>query len=108
MWLLRGRLGLHSLVAAALAVELALVHNYLWHERWTWADRPAELRARLGRFARFHASNGLLSLAGNLVIMRLLTGAFGVHYMAANLAGIAAVSIANFLAGEYFVFRRQV
>ena len=23
----------------ALAVETALLHNFVWHERWTWADR---------------------------------------------------------------------
>jgi hypothetical protein len=22
-----------------LAVETALLHNFVWHERWTWADR---------------------------------------------------------------------
>ena len=25
--------------ATALAVEVAILHNFLWHERWTWADR---------------------------------------------------------------------
>jgi putative flippase GtrA len=107
LWLLRGRLGLHYLVATALAVEIALLHNYLWHERWTWADRPASVRERLGRVIRFHASNGVLSLIGNVALMRVLAGAFGMHYMAANVASIAAVAIANFLASEYFVFRHE-
>jgi len=33
--------GLHVdyLIATALAVETAVVHNFLWHERVTWADR---------------------------------------------------------------------
>ena len=34
------RLGLHYLAATALAVELAVLHNFAWHERWTWRDRP--------------------------------------------------------------------
>jgi putative flippase GtrA len=105
LWLLRGQMGLHYLVATALAVETALLHNYVWHERWTWADRPAGLPERVRRLFRFHVSNGLLSLAGNLLLMRLLVGTLGMHYLAANVLSIAAVAIANFLASEYFVFR---
>jgi putative flippase GtrA len=107
LWLLRGQMGLHYLVATALAVEVAVMHNYAWHERWTWADRPASLPERLRRLLRFHLSNGLLSLGGNLLLMRLLVGSLGMHYMLANAASIAAVAIANFLASEYFVFRHE-
>ena len=46
-------------LATALAVEASILHNFLWHERWTWADRlvPAEgekalSRASLGRSVR--------------------------------------------------------
>lgn len=33
--------GLHFnyLLATALAVETAVIHNFFWHERFTWADR---------------------------------------------------------------------
>ena len=27
----------HYLPATILAVEAALLHNFLWHERWTWS-----------------------------------------------------------------------
>ena len=27
---------LNVLVATALAVETAILHNFVWHERWTW------------------------------------------------------------------------
>ena len=36
---LKAGLHLHYLVATALAVETAVIHNFLWHERFTWADR---------------------------------------------------------------------
>ena len=32
--------GVHYLLATAVAVELAIVANFLWHERWTWQDGP--------------------------------------------------------------------
>ena len=37
----RSWLKLDYLLATGLAVEIAVVHNFLWHERFTWADRPA-------------------------------------------------------------------
>jgi len=37
--LLRSVLHLNYLVATAIAVEAALVHNFVWHEQFTWADR---------------------------------------------------------------------
>src|SRR5262249_5938975 len=51
--------------ATALAVEAAVLHNFLWHERFTWRDRarPSQVAARL---VRFHAGNGVISILGNL------------------------------------------
>lgn len=91
------------LAATAIAVEIAVLHNFYWHERWTWgtAGTPG-LAARL---LRFHAANGLVSIASNLVWMRLLTGTLGMHYLLANGISIAATALINFALSERFVFR---
>jgi putative flippase GtrA len=39
---LKTGLGMTYLVATGLAVEAAVIHNFLWHERFTWADRGQE------------------------------------------------------------------
>jgi NitT/TauT family transport system permease protein len=59
----------------------------------------------IGRLLRFQVANGLISLAGNLAVMRLLVGVFGVPTLIANGAAIAVCSLANFAASEWFVFR---
>lgn len=41
--ILRSRLKLNYLLATGIAVEIAVLHNFVWHERFTWADRPAAL-----------------------------------------------------------------
>jgi len=103
--LFRSVLHLDYLVATALAVETAVIHNFLWHERFTWADRPAERFAHsLARLAKFNTSNGLVSLAGNLLIMRVLVGQFHLNYVVANLIAVATCSIVNFLLSDRFVF----
>jgi putative flippase GtrA len=98
-------LHLHYLVATALAVEAAVLHNYLWHERWTWSDRPA--RGRLARLVRFHAGNGLISIAANVALMRLFVGALHIPYLAANAASIAVCSLANYVVSDRLVFTRS-
>jgi putative flippase GtrA len=97
------KLGVHYLVATALAVEIALLHNYAWHRRWTWADR----NPRSGRLLRFHLANGVVSLLSNLLWMRVLTGGLGVPAVPANLAAITVTSLLNFALGERWVFNRS-
>ena len=99
--------GLHYLAATALAVEAAVLHNFLWHERWTWRDRPATGRGRLARLARFHAVNGVVSLVGNLALMRLLVGTLGVPALPANVAAVLACSVVNFFGSDRLVFARE-
>jgi putative flippase GtrA len=100
---LRSGLGWNYLLSTALAVEVTIIHNFLWHERFTWADRFTD--SRLGRFAAFNLSNGAISLLGNIGIMKLLAGVFGLNYFVANIIAIAACSLLNFAVGDQFVFR---
>ncbi|MGA7081308.1 MAG: GtrA family protein [Terriglobales bacterium] len=101
----RSWLRLDYLLATGIAVEMAVIHNFLWHERFTWADRPAgRLRRSLVRFVKFNASNGAVSIAVNLGLMRLLVGEAKWNYVASNVLAIVVCSLANFLLGERFVF----
>lgn len=96
-------LHLHYLVATALAVEAAVVHNFLWHERFTWADRP--VGRGFMRFLKFNLTTGAFSILGNLALMKLLVGLAQMNYMAANMVTIAACSLVNFLVSDRFVFQ---
>jgi putative flippase GtrA len=99
-WLKQG-----SLLATGLAVEIAVVHNFLWHERFTWADRPTARRTQsFGRLARFNLSNGAISLVGNLFLMTLLAGELKLNYIVSNGFAIVVCSLVNFLLGDRFVF----
>jgi putative flippase GtrA len=100
--------GVHYLAATAIAVEAAILHNFLWHERWTWADRPGRGRERLGRLARFHAVNGGVSLAGNLLLMPLLVRVAGLPILLANVAAVLTCALVNFGGADRFVFSHKM
>ena len=108
LWGLTSALHLRYLTATALAVEAAVLHNFFWHERWTWADRIAKHNS--GVFSRllcFHLTNGALSIAGNLILMTLFVEKAGFHTMHANALSIALCSILNFMLGDRLVFARS-
>ncbi|MBA2302646.1 MAG: GtrA family protein [Acidobacteria bacterium] len=97
--------GLSVAVATLAAVEAALLHNFFWHQRWTWRDRRATAtREILNRLTRFHAVNGVVSLVGNVAITTALVDA-GADLVVANVAAISVCSLVNFAAGDLLVFR---
>lgn len=141
--LLKSVLHFNYLAATALAVEIAVLQNFVWHERFTWGDRTKAGRTQpvrnkpdrtnlvrmspvrtklsqlkplheisgrersLSRFLRFNLSNGVISIVGNLVLMRLLVGHGHLNYLFANAIAIALCSLANFLVSETWVFGRR-
>jgi putative flippase GtrA len=99
-------MSLHYLAATAIAVEAAMLHNFAWHQRWTWRDRPARSRRDVARrIVRFHLLNGSISLVGNLAVMAVLAGAAALEPVIANAIAIAICSTLNFFASEALVFR---
>jgi putative flippase GtrA len=104
--LFKTALHLDYLLATALAVEAAILHNFIWHERWTWAARARSLpQGRAGRLLRFHLTTGALSILGNLIFMQALVGRLHIPYILANAISIALCSALNYLAADRFVFR---
>ena len=111
--------GLPYPVATALAVEAAILHNFLWHELWTWGDRGAGLtrppksagrkwkgcsHGRLARFLRFNGATAVVSIAGNVALMRLFAGWLRLPLLLANLLAVLSLSAVNFLTSDRLVF----
>jgi putative flippase GtrA len=95
---------LHYLIATAPAVEIVVVHNFFWHERFTWADRRG---AGFTRFLKFNLTTGVFSIAGNLVLMKMLVGLGHMNYLLASGITITACSVVNFLVSDGFAFAAE-
>jgi putative flippase GtrA len=105
LFVLKGLFHLDYLAATAIAVEGTVVHNFVWHEQFTWADRiRVSWRGSISRFLRFNLTTGAVSIVGNLALMRLMVGEGHMNYLVANAVAISLCSIANFLISDEWVF----
>ena len=104
------------LPATIVAVELAVVHNFLWHDRWTWRDRSGArhppsvaghrcVESRTTRFVRFNMTTGLTSIAGNAVLMAVSVGVMRLPGAAANVLAVGTLSVVNFVVSDRWVFQ---
>jgi len=105
LFLLKSVLHFDYLMATAIAVEAAVVHNFVWHERFTWADRVQPSWRQSGpRLMRFNLTNGAVSILGNLALMKVMVGFGHMNYLLGNVIAITLCSAANFLVSEERVF----
>jgi putative flippase GtrA len=93
----------HYLYASAAAIELTLLHNFVGHLHYTWRERR-DNSALLAQLVRFQLSNGLVSMVGNLALMRVLVQQAHMPLLAANAIAILCCSLANFLLGDCWAF----
>jgi putative flippase GtrA len=94
--------GVHYLVATALAVEAAILHNFVWHVLWTWRDRTTASRG--AQFLRFNGWTALASILGNVATAWLLVAGLGVPVVIANAVSVAALAALNFYGADRWIF----
>lgn len=112
-WVLVNGLGLHYLVGTTLAIEASILHNFFWHLHWTWGPsgataaggEPSPRNHVFVRCVAFHASNGLVSFLGAMVLMPMLVGTLGLHHLVANFIAVCFTGLLNFFLGDRLVFR---
>ena len=95
-------LRVNYLVATLIAVEAAILSNFVWHQRWTFRDRSGSW---LDRLIQFNALNVLTSIVGSIFLTVLFVETIGQHPVLANIASVAALSVINFIGADRLVFR---
>ena len=107
LWLLTENFGLYYLLSAAIAVETAIVTNFILNDIWTFRDRrtPGN-KSLLGRGLKFN----LVSLGGlgiNIAILWTITEVVGISYIISNLIGIAGATLWNFTINTLWTWRAK-
>jgi len=104
LWLLLEN-GMYLALASILSIESSILFAFLLNDMWTFRDRGERgLRALLKRAAKFNAAS-LAGLLLNFFILLFLHHIFGMEPLRANICGIAAAFIWNFLAHNLWTWR---
>ena len=96
-----------AIPAAIVATECAIVSNFFLNDRWTFRDIS---RANGRPWPRRFLSYNLLTLGGLVIsvgVLALLHGVAGVHYLVANLAGIAVGTLWNYGTNHQWTWSRR-
>jgi dolichol-phosphate mannosyltransferase len=94
-----------AVAATPVAVELVVLHNFVWHERFTWRDRQLKsTRQRITRLWRFHAGNDLISLFGNTLLVYCLVGQLRAPVLPSLVGAIVFCSLVNFFVADRWVY----
>ncbi|MFP4416307.1 MAG: GtrA family protein [Fibrobacterota bacterium] len=105
LYMLTDIAGLDYRLSGIIAIEIAIINNFLWNYNWTWSERRhTSFSGAIGAFARFNVSSGLTALIVNWGFLVLLTELAGIHYQISNLIGIAFGTIVNFLVSHFWAF----
>jgi dolichol-phosphate mannosyltransferase len=102
---LHTRIGLSYLLAGTCAIELAILHNFLLNELWTFRNlrrgRSGMVWSRLTKFQ-------LVSFGGmaiNLATLALLHGVFNLPLLLSNLVGISGAVMSNYATNKLWTWK---
>jgi putative flippase GtrA len=98
------RAGCTPVAATILGIEAAILHNFAWHDRWTWGDRPRR-GSRTARLARYNLAMAGTSLLLGAVVTWLVIAGLGWSVLPANAVAVAVAAIANYLTSDRVIFR---
>ncbi|MDD1693140.1 MAG: GtrA family protein, partial [Methanoregula sp.] len=93
-------------LASPVAIELAILNNFIWNDLWTF--RTGENRKYSSRWHRLAAFN-IVSAGGAVInygIFLLLTAWFGVYYITAQFIGILLGFVWNFMVNRRVTWKR--
>ncbi|HXM57708.1 MAG TPA: GtrA family protein [Candidatus Dormibacteraeota bacterium] len=101
------RLRMPAIPAAIVATECAVVSNFVLNDRWTFRDVS---RASGRPWPRRFVSYNVLTLGGLVIgvgVLALLHGVAGMHYLLANLVGIAMGTLWNYGTNHQWTWARR-
>ncbi len=105
LYLLTEYAGMFYLLSSVFATQSAILNNFTWNHLWTFRDRRTNNESILIRLGKFE----LVSIGGNLtniLVLYLAVSFLGMHYLAANLIGIAAGFAVNFVGNNIWTWRK--
>ena len=92
-----------ELVAPLIAIESALISNFILNNFWTFGKRITQNRIRV-KFVKFHLVSGFSALINYSAFLTLFL-VFGLYDILANLIGIGLAAIVNYLINSNWTWK---
>lgn len=108
LWLFYDVLGWSLLISGALAIEAAIVHNYVWYYFWTWSDRvDYTVRDFCVLLFKYNVLTAFVDFVIRLSILWVLTEYFGVHYLISDIIGMCITPLFKYLVNDFYIFKTK-
>ena len=92
-----------EVVAPLIAIESALISNFILNNFWTFGKRITQSRIRV-KFVKFHLVSGFSALINYSTFLTLFL-VFGLYDILANLIGIGLAAIVNYLINSNWTWK---
>jgi len=92
-----------EVVAPLIAIESALISNFILNNFWTFGKRITQNRIRV-KFVKFHLVSGFSALINYSAFLTLFL-VFGLYDILANLIGIGLAAIVNYLINSNWTWK---
>ncbi|RKY76132.1 hypothetical protein DRQ07_10790 [candidate division KSB1 bacterium] len=108
LFILKGQARFPLIVSGAIAIELAIIHNFTWHYFKTWKERVHHtVKDYFKRLFQYNIVTASIDFTVNLSFLWFLTNVVGLHYMLSNLFGMMAGPILKYFANDLLIFNRK-
>jgi dolichol-phosphate mannosyltransferase len=104
LWLFTEVAGIYYLYSSIVAIEIAIVLQFIMNDRWTFKEQKtthvAQFITRLVKSNIWRSSG----LAVNIGVLYLLTEYAGMYYLLSNIVGIFCAFLLNYLLESRFTW----
>lgn len=105
LWLCYDLLSWPLLVSGALAIEIAIIHNFIWYYCWTWNDRVSfTIQNFFTLFVRYNIVTAAIDFVIRLGILWILTEYVGIHYLISDVVGMFIAPLLKYITNDAYIF----
>ena len=97
LWLFTDVAGLYYIYSSAIAIEIAIILQFLMNDRWTFREQKT---THVEQFVKRVIKSNIWRSGGlvvNIGVLYFLTESLGVYYLLSNIAGIICAFLLNYL-----------
>ena len=106
LFLFKGVLHIPLIPASLLAIEIAIIHNFMGLRHWAWRDRSNGNHSFFRQLLLYNVFTGAVDIVANVSVLWSLSTFFQVHYLLANALGMIAGPFIKFWVNEKVIFKK--